>query len=159
MAEYLESASGRQFVIFSLGPEHYALPVEAVGEIIPAGPVTRLPQMPESILGIINLRGQIVPVMSLRSRLALTMGADGDAGKVIIAQSNLGPAGLLVDDVIGVQNVPSDAIQNAPHLAGGLQDLVSGVTQLGERLVVLLQPERLLALGELVESLLPGSEG
>jgi purine-binding chemotaxis protein CheW len=139
-----------QYVSFLLGDGQYAVPIDRVQEIKGWDTVTRVPYTPPFVLGVVNLRGEIVPVIDLRLRFELPE-APYDASTVIVvvrvpAERGERTAGLVVDAVSDVHDVPSESMQSAPALSGmSDQAFILGVAQLQDRLVVLLDVDRLVS--------------
>lgn len=107
----------------SLAGEMYALPVTEVIEVADVGEVTPLPGSPAAVLGVRNLRGQVVPVVDLAVVLGLPAAPAPE--RIVIAENAGRRAGLAVDDVAGVEQLPPASEETeAPHLAGAV--LVSG---------------------------------
>jgi len=133
--------SARQLVIFSLGSEEYALPITRVQEIIrytePRSVASRTPW----IRGVINLRGKIVPVCDLAQRLGLALERP-EAAKIVIVETEVGTAGVIVDDVDEVLTVNPEQLEDVPTADAGYVDAVAKV---GERLAILLNPDGLFA--------------
>ncbi len=128
------SAITHQIVVFRLGEEEYAFGVADVHEIIgPAAP--RPVSSPDPwVRGIISLRGRIVPVLDLATRLGIGAEAPADH-KIVILEAAGGVAGVVVDDVIGVLTVADEQIEELPVAAdGGL----AAVVNLGDRVIALL---------------------
>jgi purine-binding chemotaxis protein CheW len=128
------SATQHQIVVFRLGEEEYAFGVDDVHEIIgPAAP--RPVSSPDPwVRGIISLRGRIVPVLDLATRLGVAAETPADH-KIVILEAAAGVAGVVVDDVIGVLTVADDQIEELPVAAdGGL----AAVVNLGDRVIALL---------------------
>lgn len=116
-----------KFLHFQLGQERYSLPVTAVREIIRVCPITHVPRMPAHHLGVINLRGKIVPVMDLRRRLHLQPAKSLERACIIVVhhQTEQNPdqlIGLQVDVVEEVAFIPQDAIEPAPDFC----DVIDG---------------------------------
>jgi purine-binding chemotaxis protein CheW len=116
-----------KFLHFQLGQERYSLPVTAVREIIRVCPITHVPRMPAHHLGVINLRGKIVPVMDLRRRLHLPPAKSLERACIIVVhhQTEQNPdqlIGLQVDVVEEVAFIPQDAIEPAPDFC----DVIDG---------------------------------
>jgi purine-binding chemotaxis protein CheW len=125
----------RQIVVFSLGGEEYALPIESVSEIIRhAAPRTVASDTPD-VHGIIGLRGKIVPIVDVAGRLGLPSSATEPAdGKVIILDAEGGQLGIVVDEVDEVLTVSTEQLEAVP--AAGTA--VEAVAKLDDRLVMLL---------------------
>jgi purine-binding chemotaxis protein CheW len=127
----------QQLVVFSLAEEEYALPITRVQEIIrysePRAVASGLPW----IQGVISLRGKIVPVCDIATRLGLTAERSRTA-KIVIVETDNGTVGVVVDDVEEVMTVGSSDLDEIP--AAGAE-LVDAVVKVGDRLVVLLDPD------------------
>jgi purine-binding chemotaxis protein CheW len=123
-----------QAVVFTLGGDEYALPIDQVREVIAFREPRRLAGRAPWVRGVINLRGVIVPVCDLAGRL----GRDGEqasSAKIVIAEAPAGAAGLIVDSVREVLTVSADQLDEATFTD---HDAVTGIAKLGERLVVML---------------------
>jgi purine-binding chemotaxis protein CheW len=133
--------STRQLVIFSLGNEEYALPITRVQEIIRYTEPRSVASQTPWIRGVINLRGRIVPVCDLALRLGLPT-ERLETAKIVIVETELGTAGVIVDDVEEVLTVSLDQLENAP---GADPDYVEAIAKVGDRLAILLNPDGLFA--------------
>jgi purine-binding chemotaxis protein CheW len=134
----------RQLVVFSLGEEEYALPITQVHEIIRYTEPRSVASADPSVRGVISLRGKILPVYDLATRLGVDhAGATGEA-KIVIVETAEDMAGVVVDDVEEVITIDSEQLDEAP-IAGGR--CIDGIAKIGDRLVVLLDPERIVAAG------------
>ena len=131
----------RQLVIFSLGSEEYALPITRVQEIIRYSEPRSVASQTAWIRGVINLRGKIVPVCDLAERLGLALERP-EAAKIVIVETAVGTAGIIVDDVDEVLTVTPDQLEDVPTADAAYVDAVAKV---GERLAVLLNPDGLFA--------------
>jgi len=146
-----------EYLAFSLGQEHYGVPISSVREIVRVPPVTEVPRSTPDLLGVMNLRGEILPVYDLRLRLRLSASparvagpeAAGDAlprgARVLILRGgSLGDMGVLVDGVSEVVRIPDGEMEPAP--AGTTErDCIVGLGRLGAQLCILLDLERALA--------------
>jgi purine-binding chemotaxis protein CheW len=132
-----EEAISRQLVVFSLGEEEYALPITQVHEIIRFAEPRSVASADPSVRGVISLRGKILPVYDLATRLGLDHAGTAEA-KIVIVETAEDMAGVVVDDVEEVITIGGDQIDEAP-LAGGRA--IDGIAKVGDRLVVLLDPE------------------
>jgi purine-binding chemotaxis protein CheW len=125
--------------VFTLGDEDYAFPIEQVREIIrytrPRSVASTLPW----VLGVINLRGRIVTIYDLASRLGAKSAA-GEAAKIVIVEASGHGGGVIVDDVKAVQTLPEQQLEPVPTPTAPIVDAIATV---GERLVILLKPEAL----------------
>ncbi len=141
-----------QLVSFEIGVEEYAIPILAVQEINRMMPITRVPNSPPSVEGVINLRGRIIPVIDLRKRFGQKPGSDaGDARIIVVEVGTAGRVlGFTVDRVNQVLRLSRDIVDPAPTL--GQQpsaDFVQGVGKLDDRLLILLDLEKLFSKTEL----------
>jgi purine-binding chemotaxis protein CheW len=136
-------------IAFQLGREEYGVPVASVREVSRVGEITRVPQAPEHIRGVMNLRGRILPVFELRTRLGHPpLVAPGPKARVVVAEVHGRVLGLLVDAVAQVLKVPSDRVVPPPDDArSAAADYLTGVAQVDGRLIVLLDLERMLQPG------------
>lgn len=127
-----------KYLAIGLHRETFALPILKVREIIRLLRITPLPQTAAHVRGIVNLRGRVIPVLDLRTRLGLPPVADNRRTCVVVVQ--VGPAGatraagLLVDQVDEVLNLPADAITPVPVLGDGRREL-RGIARLADRVV------------------------
>ncbi len=131
----------RQLVIFSLGSEEYALPITRVQEIIRYTEPRSVASQTPWIRGVINLRGKIVPVCDLAERLGLALERP-EAAKIVIVETAVGTAGVIVDDVDEVLTVSPEQLEDVPTADAAYVDAVAKV---GERLAILLNPDGLFA--------------
>jgi len=140
------SAPGMQCLTFSLGGQRYAVPILSVQEIRRYTPPTSLPSVPSHVLGVINLRGTVVPVFDLRLRFRCAE-APIDRLTVIIVVSVFGRhVGLVVDDVSKVLSLEEGMLQPSPQLASHIDiSFVSGLVRDADTLVTLLDIEKLTA--------------
>jgi len=146
----IETGKGpRQLLTFLLGDETFGVEILRVQEIRGWSPVTKIPHSPEDMLGVLNLRGSIVPIIDLR-RLFRLVRAGYDAMTVIIVLTVESPAGrrevgVVVDGVSEVIDVDANALRPAPDLgACASTHYVSGLMPVADRMVILLDADRLL---------------
>jgi purine-binding chemotaxis protein CheW len=139
----MSDITSQQLVVFSLGTEEYALPIGAVHEIIRfTEPRTIASEVPW-IRGVIGLRGKIIPIFDLASRMGMaTDPAEATSGKIVIVETGTGQAGVVVGDVEEVLTVTSDQLEDVPTADAAT---IEAVAKIGDRLVILLNPEGLFA--------------
>jgi len=134
--------SPRQVLTFSLGEESYGIDILQVQEIRGWSPVTHIPQSPEHVLGVLNLRGSIVPIVDLRTRFNLA--ADFTPLTVIIVisvrtESGRKECGLVVDSVSDVVDLDASQLRPAPALNGSpTAGVIEGLATLDDRMLILL---------------------
>jgi purine-binding chemotaxis protein CheW len=139
------SSATHQFVGFRLGGEDYAIAITKIQEIIVMKPITRIPQVPSFIEGLINLRGSVIPVVNLRTLFGLQHRDLDDETRTIIVNVGDRTIGYIVDEVTQVMRIAADQIQDAPvSITSGSKQHIAGLAQLEDRLLVILEIERLL---------------
>jgi purine-binding chemotaxis protein CheW len=134
-----------EFLSFRLGAEEYAIDILQVREIRAHEPVTRIANAPEFIRGVINLRGDIVPIVDLRLKFGHEAGYDAFTVVIIlnIAQRLMG---VVVDGVSDVVAMLPGEIRPAPHLAGAIEaGFIRGLAPLGSRMLIVVDIARLMA--------------
>ena len=137
----MSEVTSQQLVVFSLGSEEYALPIGAVHEIIRFTEPRSVASEVAWIRGVIGLRGKIIPIFDLAARLELASG-DSQPGKIVIVETGTGQVGVMVDEVEEVLTTSSDQLEAVPT-AG--TDSIDAIAKIGDRLVILLNPEGLFA--------------
>ena len=132
-------------VTFHLGAEEFGIPIETVREVLRVGDITRVPQAPPHVKGITNLRGRIVPIVSIKSRMGLPDAALTSRARCVLVEVHGRVLGLLVDAVSNVVKVPMAAVAPPPEeIMTTASDYITGVARLGSRLIILLQLEKAL---------------
>lgn len=137
-----------QLVIFRLAREEYGLPIKKVQEINRLVPITKLPQAPSFMEGVINLRGRIIPVVDLRKRFQLTTTEYDDDTRIIIVEVNGQTVGVIVDAVNEVVRLGTSNIEPPPPSFILDAQYVNGVGKLEERLLILLDIDKILTTQE-----------
>jgi len=137
-----------KYLNFLLGEEHYSLPLTKVREIIRILPITPVPRMPAHLLGVINLRGKIVPVMDLHRRLLLKPAPELERACIIVIQASSESSliGLLVDVVEEVASISAEAIEPAPDFGSELDlRFILGLAKTEHSVITVLDIDALLA--------------
>jgi len=138
-----------QLVVFRLGEEEFGVEILEVQEIILLSPITRVPRAPEFVEGVINLRGEIIPVVDLRKRFGLSADELKDEARIVVVDVNENLVGMIVDEVTQPLSLPTSQIQPPPPLAGGVEaTYLRGIGKLEGRLIVILNLERALSASE-----------
>jgi len=138
------SAAMRQFISFRVGEEDYAIDIMTVREIKGWTDATALPNQPEFILGVLNLRGTIVPVFDLRCRFGLGLTKASKSHVVIIVSVLDRILGILVDAVSDILTVNSDQIRPVPQMDRSVSaEFLSGIIAVNDSMVVLLSLDAL----------------
>ncbi len=135
-----------QLVVFRLGNEEYGVDIQQVREIIKVPEITRVPKAPEFIEGVINLRGQITPIMDLRMRLDLPESQKGEDTRIIISELEKNIVGMIVDSVSEVLRISKKNIDPTPTISTDVGvEFIKGVGKLGDRLLILLDLMKVLS--------------
>lgn len=142
-----------QLVGFIIGKQQFGVNILMVQEIIRSAPITNVPDSPEFIEGVINLRGSIIPVIELRKRLNFLGQEDGQKADTWILIVNVGGriTGFIVDAVTKVLKVQADAIEPPPDIVveGLKSQYIRGVCKMDEKLLILLDFDKILQVKEI----------
>ena len=139
-----------QFVGFRLDQENYAIPITTIQEIIVMKPITRIPQVPASIEGLINLRGSVLPIVNLRRLFGLPPREFDDETRTVIVNVDGRTLGYVVDEVTQVMKIAADQIQPPPvSVAAVTKRHIAGLARLDDGLLIILDIEQLLSPAEI----------
>ncbi len=145
-----EDAQKNRFLVFSLGKETYGIEIKYVTEIIGMQAVTEIPQLPEYVKGIINLRGKIIPVTDVRLRFKKESKEYNDRTCIIVIDINETSIGLIVDSVAEVLTIPEQDIVAPPQMNKGISNrFIKSIGKVGSEVKLLLDCEKLLTEAEL----------
>lgn len=137
--------NGERFIRFSLGEEEYAMPLLRVREVIAMPDITPIPQTPPYFLGIMNLRGQVITILDLRTKLSIKP-ANGGEVAVIICDLGSICIGVVVDSINSVLTPKEGEISERPAMQGGKNsDYITGIYRKEAGLVLLLDISKLLS--------------
>lgn len=143
-------AASEQFCTFLLDGHLFGTPVPQVQEVIQYQTMTRVPLAPDVISGLINLRGQIVSAIDLRRRLALPDRPENVLPMNVVVRTNEGAVSLLVDEIGDVIEVEESMLESPPEtLQGFVREVVRGVYKLSGRLLLAIDIEKIVDLGDL----------
>jgi len=141
----LSNSNLRQFVIFKLGKEEYGIDIQRVTIIEKVMKITRVPKTPAHVKGVINLRGEIIPIMDLRKRFHLPDAEVTENTRIIIIKVEEVTLGVMVDEVLQTLQLSDEFIENTTNLGDNIyMDYIYGVGKVGERIITLLNPEKLI---------------
>lgn len=126
-----------QYIVIKLGEEQYGIDIRFIENIVRMQRITRVPKMPAYINGVINLRGEVVPVMSLRIKMGLAADEITKSSRIIILKLEQGAIGVLVDEVREVVTLEEDQIEKISYSAKE-ENFISGVGKVGDDLISLL---------------------
>ena len=137
-----------EYLAFMLASEEYAVKVEDVKEIIRGQSITTVPRTPDFVLGIISLRGVILPVFDIKKRLGLDGGGSRKTARIIVVADNYGLQGIKVDKVTGVVKLKKSAVEPPPAVIGGVEaEYLQGIGRIGDRLLILFNTDKVLTVG------------
>ena len=141
-----------EFINFRIGEENYGVDIQKVKEVIRHREITRLPKAPSFVKGVINLRGDVIPILDLRDRFDLEHKEYTEMTRVIVVEVDTRSIGMVVDSVSHVQRIGEAEIEPPPPIVGGISaEYLRGVGKVGEKLIVLLNIDRILTVEEKVE--------
>lgn len=139
-----------QLVTFSIGSEEFGVDILKVIEIIRTMEITKVPKAPAFVEGVINLRGLVIPIIDLRRRFGLENKAGDADTRIIVIEINGMSVGFVVDSVSEVLRIPVNTVEPAPPVVAGMDsDYISGVGKLEDRLLILLDLDKLLSSDDL----------
>lgn len=139
-----------QLVGFNLGDEEFGVDILKVQEINRMVDITKVPQSPDFVEGVINLRGEIIPVIDLRKRFGLSKKDPDRHTRIIVAEVGENTIGFVVDAVSEVIRIKSSTVEPPPQIVKGQQaDYIQGVGKLDDRLLMLLDIEKVLTRSEI----------
>lgn len=144
IAEETEDTQKGRFLTFVLGEESYGIDIKYVTEIIGLQPVTEVPELPEYIRGIINLRGKIIPVMDVRLRFKKPLREYNDRTCVIVIDIGDISIGLIVDSVSEVLTIPDEEIVLPPEVNKTGNKYIKGIGKVGSEVKLLLDCNKIL---------------
>lgn len=135
-----------QLVTFSIGEEEFGVDILKVQEIIRTMEITKVPRAPEFVEGVINLRGKVIPIIDLRCRFGLEFKEHDKDTRIIVIEINNIVVGFVVDAVSEVLRIPTNTVEPPPPVVAGVDsDYISGVGKLHDRLLILLDLDKLLS--------------
>jgi purine-binding chemotaxis protein CheW len=143
-----------QYLTFQLLGEVYGIGILSIKEILEYGELTHVPMMPESIRGVINLRGSVVPVIDLSTRLGKVKGETNKKTCIVILEiqheEDIMDVGIVVDAVNEVLEIPPNEIEPPPSFGAKIRtDFITGMGKIQNKFVVLLNIEQVLSVEEL----------
>jgi len=141
-----ESENILQIVCFTIGEQTYGIGIEAVREIRAWSATTSLPNTPDFVRGVVNLRGTIVPILDLRARFGQGQTEPSKAHVVIVIQVGQRLVGMLVDTVSDIVKVPGAAVKEVPEVGGAAaKECLDGLFAVDDQMIALVSAERILA--------------
>ena len=139
-----DSALMQQLVCFRWGNRHFGVPIGQVKETLAIGPVTRVFRTPDFVVGVLNLRGDILTLLDLTQLIGLPSLGTHSSAKILVVQARNKMWGLLVEALTGVQAAPRNKIAEAAPLLGQAPSWITGVLPTPEQQIAILDMELLL---------------
>ncbi len=159
-SSFEEATHTMQLVSFGLAEEEYGVEITKVREIILMGEITRIPQTPHYVKGLINLRSTVIPVIDLRIRFGLAEGDLTDESRIMVLNVADKTIGIIVDAVSEVLRISNDQIAPPPPTVAGLgREYLTGLVKLDDRLLIRLEIGKVFGEeeSEAVESVMAGA--
>ncbi|MBN1507910.1 MAG: purine-binding chemotaxis protein CheW, partial [Sedimentisphaerales bacterium] len=143
-------AVGGKYLTFALGPEEFGLEILKVREIIGYMTITAVPQVPDYVKGVINLRGQVIPVVSLRAKFAMDNAETTSETCIIVVETEQDGSrystGIVVDGVRDVLSIPEESIEAPPHFGTGVgTGCILGMGKVAQSVKILLDINKVLS--------------
>ena len=139
-----------QLVSFKIADEEFGVDILSVQEINRMSQITKVPNTPDYIEGVINLRGRIIPVIDLRVKLGMARKEHGKNTRIVVVELNGQTLGFIVDEVNEVLRIPKEITEAPPDMVGGMNsDYITSIGKLEDRLLILLDLEKILSTSEL----------
>jgi purine-binding chemotaxis protein CheW len=134
-----------QLVSFSIGQEEFGLDIQRIQEINRMVEITRVPNAPEFVVGVINLRGKVIPIIDLRKRFGFPQKESDKNTRIIVVELENMVVGFIVDAVREVIRIPKNITEPPPAIIAGIgSEYITSVAKMENRLLILLDIERLL---------------
>jgi len=132
-----------QFVCFKMGREEYAIDITQVQEVIRMQKITPVPQMPDFVLGVVNIRGNVVPVFDLRKKFSLPQKPLDELSRTMILKVNRGFVSIIVDEVLDNIKINVSQIDPAPSVKLDMdRQCIKGLGELGTRMIIILDLDK-----------------
>lgn len=141
--ELEEDTQKDKFLTFEIEKEIYGIEIHLVTEIIGIQPITQVPEVPNYVKGIINLRGKIIPVMDVRLRFKKEFRAYNDRTCVVVIESGNVVLGLIVDSVAEVLVIPEENIVPPPEIKSSKNKYIKGIGKVGETVKLLIDCDKI----------------
>jgi purine-binding chemotaxis protein CheW len=141
-----ESTELLQLVSFTLNEEEFGIDILMVQEIIRMLQITKVPNSPDFVDGVVNIRGRIIPVVDLRCKLGMPRKEHDKETRIVVVEVSGKTIGFIVDAVTEVLRIPSSTIEVPPELIAGVNsEFIKAVGKLEDRLLILIDLEKILS--------------
>ncbi len=147
---FLEEVDEEQMVVFRLAGEQFGVSISQVQEITKLSKITKVPRAPRYVEGVVNLRGDVIPVIDLRKRFELEVKEYTHSTRIIVSDINKKKVGIIVDEVLEVLRVSGRYMEGAPDIVQDqkIQKFLEGIANLSERMIMMLDLENILQANE-----------
>ena len=144
----LSNQETMQIIGFKLGGEEFGVDIFSVKEIIRMSLMTRVPNAPKFVVGVVNMRGKVVPIIDLCLRFGLPLtGISNEDRKIIVIEFENKTVGFLVDSVKEVTNISKSSAEPPPPMVSGIDsDYITAIAKLDDKLLILLEVSKILVL-------------
>lgn len=151
MSNFAEQSKDLQVVVFSLDKQLFGIDITVVSEIIKLEKITPIPNAPYYVEGIINIRGNVIPVINLHSLFNINAEGWNENSRVIIAETSDLKFGIIVESVYEVRKISREAVRPAPTAVIAGQEYIQGIILDGDDLIVLIELDKLVSGQDLQE--------
>jgi len=152
MKEKVKTIPTQQIVLFQLGKESFGVDILQTLEIVRFQPVAQVPETPEFVEGVMNLRGSVIPVINLRRKFGLQIRRPDDQTRIVIFELDDKMIGAIVDQVDQIIHIPEDRIESSPEMAATeIQPYIRGVGKTDSGLIILLDIRKVLSENEIIQ--------
>jgi purine-binding chemotaxis protein CheW len=140
-----EDTQANKYLFFKIGQESYGIGIRHIIEIIELQTISAVPDMPDYVKGVINLRGKVIPIVNLRMRFNIEERAYDDRTCIVVAEIDRVLIGLIVDTVEEVMEIPESNIEPPPRFktVSGRDRYISGMGKVGEQVKILIDVEKI----------------
>jgi purine-binding chemotaxis protein CheW len=146
----MASSDELQLVSFNIGTEEFGVDILKVQEINRMVEITRVPQAPHYVEGVINLRGKVIPIVDLRKRFNLELKEHDKNTRIVVVDIGGNIMGMIVDSVSEVLRLPANTIEPPPEIVTGVNsEYIKGVAKLDDRLLIFLDLSKVIDMAEL----------
>ena len=142
-----------QLVSFNIGEEEFGVDILCVQEINRMVEVTRVPNAPQFVVGVINLRGKVIPIIDMRMRLGLETKSDDKNTRIIVVEIKNKVIGFIVDNVNEVLRISKSITEAPPPMVSGINsEYITSIGKLDDRLLILLDLDKILATADTIKN-------
>ena len=146
MDQVKKAVEDLQAVVFMLNKSYYGVPILQVQEIVKMTEITEIPNTPDFVQGIVNLRGKIIPIIDMRKRFGLPEEEVNENWKILILKSDDVLFGVMVDQISEVEKVPATLIEKPPKIVAGVNGkFINAIAKMENRLLILLDIGKILS--------------